>query len=200
MELDPRRVKITTKPEIEPISLVDAKLHLRIDGDAENSTIDRLIGMARQHCEDVARRAFITRTFTAKLDAWPPRDRMIFPYPPLVGVTSVSYTDKDGVTATWSSSNYIVDNHSEPGQLVLKTDVAWPTEVTLQSVNGITVVFTAGYGTTAKSVPNRYRQAMLLMLGHLYENREAVLVAQGISALPLAMGLEDLLLMDRGGW
>lgn len=192
MRVDASRVRITTQPAIEPVSRSEAKLHLRIDHSAEDDLVDRLITAARQVAEDLAQRAFITRTYTARMDYWP-LHQLILPWPPLISVTSITYTDDDGVTATFGASNYIVDAHQEPGRIVIKANVSWPT-VTLQEVNGVTVVYTAGYGATAADVPLRARQAMLLLLADMYENRESTPMAAALRSA------EYLLMMDRGSW
>lgn len=191
--------KITTAPASEPVTETEAKLHLRVDHSTEDALITRLIETARQQCEDRARRAFINRTMTAMLHRWPASGVIMLPYPPLVSVTSIEYTDEDGATLTWASSNYIVDTHSEPGCIVFKNDSTVPS-VTLQEVNGIKITYTAGYGSTAGDVPDRYKQAMLLTIGHLYENREQVVTAQGIAITELPQGVDDLLMIDRGNW
>jgi len=199
MKLDPRRVKITTAPAVEPMTVTDAKLHLRIDHNTEDDLIARLIETARVQVEDVAQRSLITRTYTAYLDAWPMSREIILPFPPALAVTSIGYTDEDGGTGTVAGANYIVDVHSQPGRIRLKSTESWPS-VTLREINGVSVVWTAGYGAASTNVPARYRQAMLLLLAHLYENRESVMVAQGFSVVPLPMAFYDLILTDRGGF
>lgn len=198
MRLDPLRVRITTPPAVEPLTTAEAKLHLRIDHDDEDSYIDGLITTARLYCEDVSQRALITRTYTARLDRWP-GSVIELPYPPLLAVTSIKYTDIDGNESTYSSANYLVDAHREPGRIALKNGVSWPS-VTLQEINGVEIVWTAGYGAAGSDVPERYRQAMLLLIGHYYENREAIMVAQGANMATLPLALDALLLTDRGGW
>jgi len=196
--IDARRVKITTQPVTEPLTTAEVKLHLRIDHSAEDTFVDRLIETARQQCEDISRRAFITRTLTAKLDCWP-NWSFELPYPPLLTVTSIKYTDEDGNQSTFSSSNYIVDAHSEPGRIALKNSASWPS-VSLIDINGIEIIYTAGYGAAATDVPDRYKAAMLLLIAHLYENREAAVVGQGFSSQALPFGLDALLLTDRGSF
>lgn len=199
MKIDPTRIQISVAPAAEPVSLAEAKNHLRIDHSDDNAMIARLLGAARLQCEDEARRPFITRTYVGKADGWPGDGRFELPWPPLVAVSSITYTDEDGVTSTFASSNYVVDSHSEPGRIVLKRASVWPGE-TLQEVNGVTVTWTAGYGPHAQHVPDRYRQAILLVVGHLYENRESVVVGQGITLMALPQGVGDLLWRDRGAW
>lgn len=198
MKLDATRIKVTVAPTIEPLTTAEVKLHLRVDHSEEDALIDRLIETARQQCEDISRRAFITRTLTANLDCWPAY-KFELPYPPLLSVTSIKYTDIGGTQNTFLASNYIVDTHSEPGRVGLKWLVFWPTAI-LQEINAIEIVYTAGYGPAATDVPGRYKAAILLLVAHLYENREAAVVGQGFSSQALPFGLDALLLTDRGGW
>lgn len=198
--IDPRRVKMTTAPAIEPLTNAEAKLHCRVDTTDEDAIFTRLIPLARRKCEDIAQRAFITRTYTALLDSWPYYTRFELPYPPLLTVTSVKYYDNAGGAAvTMSSGDYLLDINSEPGRFVLKNTATWPSG-TLREINGVEIIYTAGYGATAASVPEEYRQAMLLVVGHLYEHREEVIIDQGITMAALPQGVYDLLMMDRGGW
>jgi uncharacterized phiE125 gp8 family phage protein len=50
----------------------------------------------------------------------------------------------------------------------------------------VTVRFVAGYGANPGDVPEPLRQAMLLLIGHYYENREAV-AAGTLTELPFAV-------------
>lgn len=188
--------KITTAPASEPVSLTEAKLHLRIDHSTEDSLITSHIETARQIAEDISGRAFFNRTLTATLDCWPASGIIKLPSAPLVSVTSVKYTDEDGAQSTWASSNYIVDTQNEPGRIVFTSDSTLPS-VTLQEVNGIEIVYVAGYGTNTDDIPERYKQGMLLLIGHLYENRETVITAQGYNVAELPFGAVTLLQMDK---
>lgn len=193
------RVKITTAPSIEPVTAAEAKLQAHIDQTTEDSLVDYWITTARQWAEQISQRSFITRTFTAYMDCWP-WSVFELPYPPLLTVSSIKYYDDAGsAAATYSSSNYIVDAHSEPGRVALKTTADWPS-VTLREINGVEIIYTAGYGTDASDVPAQYKAAMFLIVAHLFQHREGVVVEQGVSLAQLPMGVYDLLLTDRGGW
>ena len=64
-------------------------------------------------------------------------------------------------------------------------------------MNGVVVRFVCGYGSLGTDVPMAIRQAMLLIIGHLYEHREAS--SSGVHLLP--MGVEALLATYRVmGW
>lgn len=196
MMIDARRVKITTAPATEPVSASEAKLHCRVDHSTEDAIFERLIKMARTQCENISRRAFVTRTYTAYLDRWPGWCFEL-PYPPLATISSIKYYDNAGGAAvTINSSNYVVDINSEPGRVAFVDNYSFPS-VTLREINGVEIIYTAGYGAAA-DVPDQYKQAMLLLIGHLYENRESVVVQQGVSLVQVPQAVEWLLLMDRG--
>ena len=54
----------------------------------------------------------------------------------------------------------------------MKYSQTWPSE-TLRTSDAILIRYIAGYGATAASVPEEVKLAMLMMIGHFYENREA---------------------------
>jgi uncharacterized phiE125 gp8 family phage protein len=159
--------QITTEPTIEPITLAEAKLHLRVDHDADDVLITSLIKAARQKCEIHERRAYITQTITWKLDGFP--CKFIVPRPKLQSVTSIKYIDANGTQQTLDSSIYTVDIYSEPARIVLAYGQIWP--LLRGDINSVEVIFKAGYGDTADKVPDMTKIAIKLLLTYLYENR-----------------------------
>lgn len=184
-------VAVITPPAEEPVTRVEAKLHLRVDHTADDDLIDRLITAARQRVENATWRALVTQTLELTLDAWPGGNRLELPRPPLVSVTSVTYTNSDGQATVWSSSLYQVITQGTPGRIVPAYGESWPT-ATLRAANGIAVRYVAGYGAAA-AVPALLKAAILLLVGHLYENREAVIVGAGLAATPLPLAVESIL-------
>lgn len=178
-------LKLVTAPAVEPVSLAEAKLHLRVDSTDEDALISSLITAARQHAEHVTRRAFITQTWEVQMDGWPDGDTIEVPLPPLQSVTSVSYYDAGGTEYTMPSTDYIVDTKSAPGRIVLAYGKSWPS-TTLRPAAGVVVRFVGGYGSAASDVPAAIKAAMLLHIGALYEHREAVITGQTAVELPLA--------------
>lgn len=178
--------KVTTAPAEEPVSLVEAKLHLRVDHDAENSLITSLITAARQWCEDYERRAYITQSITAKMQRF--GKQIILPRPVLQTVTSVKYIDTGGDEQTLDAGVYDVDTYREPGRITLAHNQSWP--ALRGDINGVEVIYVAGYGDAATDVPARTRAAIKLLVGHLYENREETTTLT-INELPL--GIKSLL-------
>ncbi len=185
---------LVTPPAVEPISTADAKAHLRVDITADDAYIDTLVKVARRQAERITRHALITQTWDLLLDAFPADDVLEIPLPPLQSVTYVQYTDDDGNTSTFDSSNYIVDTESVPGRISLKSGYTWPS-TTLQAIAGVRVRFVAGFGDAASDVPEDIIHAMKLMVGHWYENRENV--AMGTVPREMPQAAEWLLINYR---
>jgi uncharacterized phiE125 gp8 family phage protein len=178
-----------TGPAVEPVTLAEARDHMRVDITDDDVLIAGLITAAREHLETICRPqlAMITQTWRYVADGWPASDTLELRPWPLQSVTSVAYTSDAGVTATFASSNYVVDTYSKPGRLRLKSTASWP-GTTLQVLNGLVVEFVAGYGNTSAAVPQRLRQALLLLAAHWYENRElAVLTGAMPKQLPFSV-------------
>jgi uncharacterized phiE125 gp8 family phage protein len=173
---------LITPPAAEPVSTAEAKAHLRVDSDDENTLIDALVAAARQHIERETRRALITQTWELRLDKFP-RDTIRTPVGPLQSVSSIKYDDINGVEQTLSTATYEIDTSVEPGWIVRVGDGAWPD--TMVAINSVRVRFVAGYGAAAV-VPQILKQAILLLVGHWYMNREVTIAGQ-FGASPMAV-------------
>jgi uncharacterized phiE125 gp8 family phage protein len=162
-------LSLTSPPAVEPISLSDAKAHLKIDTTDDDALVIRLIAAARARAEWHTGRAMITQAWTLWLDCWPLAGTIELPLPPLQSVVSVTtYAPNDAATVM-SPTLYTVDTASAPARLALKPGAAPP--VNLRAINGIAIAFTAGYGDGADAVPPLLKQAILSLLAFLYENR-----------------------------
>lgn len=184
--------KVTGQPAVEPLSLAEAKAHLRVDGVDEDDLISSLIVAARRHAESFTGRRLITQTVTWNLDRFDDcalaRVACAFP---LQAVASIAYVDTAGASQPLATSVYEADTGGDdtPGRIRLKDGQSWPD--TADVLNAVTVTLTAGYGATASSVPEPIRQAIRLMVGHWFRNRETVVT--GATATPLPMAAEALL-------
>lgn len=177
----------TVEPALEPITLVEAKAHLRVDDTTEDDYITALITAARMHCESLTERQFNTATYVLRLDEFPIRctDVVRLPRPNLIAVSGITYTDSDGTTQTLSSTLYQVDAASLPGRLMPAYGQVWP--VTRPDLNAVAITYTAGYGATAALVPLPIRHAIKLLVSHMFENREPVVVGTITSEIPMTV-------------
>ena len=135
--------RVTTEPVTEPVSLTEAKLHLRVDSTADDDLITTLISVARQWCEGFQNRAYITQTITMTLDKFPKVFKI--PKPPLQSVSSIKYIDTGGNQQTFAAANYDVDVEKEPGRIALAYSKSWPS--IRGDINSVEVVYIAGYAT-----------------------------------------------------
>lgn len=179
-------LKQTSGPGAEPITLAEAKAHLRISGTDENDLITALIQAAREMAETYTKRQLITATYTAKYKDFPDLEGSIqIPRTPLQSVSSITYVDNQGSTQTLSTDVYEVLEDDTEAYVVLKPLQSWP-EVQAERKQAVTVTFVAGYGNAGSDVPAAARSAMLMLIGHLFENRESVNVGNITSKMPLA--------------
>lgn len=180
---------VITPPDVEPVTLAEAKTHLRVDISTDDTLIETLIAVARDYVERTSRPrlALITQTWRYITDEWPKEDMIeLRPYP-LQRVASISYTNDAGVTVTIPSTDYVVDTSSEPGRLRLKSSVSWPS-TTLQVLNGLAIEFDAGFGDSGSDIPPALRQEILLLVAHWYENREiAVTTGAMVASIPFTV-------------
>lgn len=183
---------LTSAPATEPVTTAEAKSHLRVDIDDDDTLIAGMIEAARDYFEEAARRALITQTWRLNLDAWPAGNEIELPRSPLQSVSSIVYLDEDGDSTTWSSSAYIVDADSEPGRVVLAHGQSWPSGG-LYPANPIRITFVAGYGD-ADDVPEKFKHAIKLLVGHWYEHREAY--GDGL-VREVPMALQSLIWLNR---
>lgn len=175
---------VTTPASSEPLSLAEAKLHLRVDGTDEDELIESLIVAARDYCETKTNRQFCTTTFKMSLDSFPSEVsgegarayEIRVPRPPLQSVASVVYWNLSGSTVALSGATYNVDTQSEPGRIVPAYGQYWPAN--LPRANAVEVNFVAGYSY----IPDGIKAAMKLVVGHLFNVRDA-----GDGTLPVAV-------------
>jgi uncharacterized phiE125 gp8 family phage protein len=168
---------------------------LRVDITDDDDLIRDKIVQARTWIEESFGMCLISQTWNLFLDAFPSEDRIKVPLYPLSSVTGVYYTALGAAEATLSSSYYTVDTYAQPGKIVLNDGYAWPGD-TLIIVNGVRVRFVAGYGAAASNVPRPIRDAILLLVGHWYENREAGNLGRG-SLEQIPFGVESLMYSYR---
>lgn len=173
-------LKLITAPATEPISLAEAKAHLRVDHSDEDSLISALITAARENAEHELERALVTQTWERVVDAFPEFE-LVLGMPPVASITSVTYTDTDGVEQVMSAADYVLDNTVEPSYVMPAEDVTWPS--TLDTANAVKVRFVAGYGA-AGDVPETVRQWILINIGTLYKFREGVIAGVPIAEMP----------------
>jgi uncharacterized phiE125 gp8 family phage protein len=189
-------VSVATLPAVEPVGLVEAKLHLRVDIDDDDSLITSLISAARESVEKQGSLTLISTGLVARTKAF--ASEMLLPRPPLISVDALKYVDADGVLQTLDANEYQVSNGSHPGRIWRAYGASWP--ATRDQPQAVQVEYTAGFGDAAEDVPAALRQAMLLLIGAWYEHREEIITGTIVSRLPAPAAAKHLISNWRSGW
>lgn len=160
----------------EPLTIDDAKTHLRIDADLpdEDPWLTVAISAVRRTVESDLNRCLSATptTYEMSFDQFPIERIIPVPRPPFLVVTTFTWFDLlTSVESAVDPTTYFLDTTSQPGRIILVPGKVWPTSVRWQQ--GGRLRWTAGY-TSAAAVPARWVHAMKLLLGHWYEHREAV--------------------------
>jgi uncharacterized phiE125 gp8 family phage protein len=167
--------KVVTPPATEPVTLAEARLHLRLPESDDDGYVAALISAAREQCEQACERSIGTQTLLLTSDGFPateigssklPVQGICLPRPPATSVIWVKYLDASGALQTLDNTAYWLDTASDLEHFVRPVGAwpgakAYPGAVTVQYVAGLTVV------------PVAIKQWILLMIGVMYENREA---------------------------
>lgn len=187
-----RKVKAIGSVATEPITLATARLHLRLDTigspptHPDDSLVTALISVARESVENFTELTVAVNDFQMKLDAFPTAEINLGTWP-VNSITSVAYVDANGATQTINSADYVLDTFSKPAQIVPAFGKTWP--MVRNQPNAVTVTFEAGYtGDTSpvnNEMPKALKQAMLLTITDLYENRGAITTKQNYE-IPVA--------------
>jgi uncharacterized phiE125 gp8 family phage protein len=166
------RSRVTIEPAEDPVTLSEAKVHLRVDTAAEDTFISSLIAAAADVVENERRGSLVTRTIEATYDAREMRPPIDLPYGPVVAVEKIE---------TWTGGAWVEVNASAyqvaGDRIVMSQEPGaepWPTADRV--FDAMRVTYTAGFGAAA-DVPAALKQATLLTVGDLYENRETLVGA-----------------------
>jgi uncharacterized phiE125 gp8 family phage protein len=184
-----RSIRRIVEPAVEPVTLAEAKSHLRIDAGftADDAAISSLITAARIHVENVSGRTLIRSRWQIKLDHFPSWD-IELPNPPIMSdAVTVTYVPSEGGQPI-AFTDFRTDRDATPAVIRPQWNGLWP--VARGAENDVTVTYWAGYGESASSAPVPARHCCLMLLGHWYANREAV--APG-AMNPVPMSVETLL-------
>lgn len=162
--------KQTAAPASEPITLTEAKAQLRVESDFSDDDvwIATAITVVREQVEALTNRAIMPQSLELAISEF--EDVMQLPKPPFSALASIQYYDENNSIQTLSSSIYQLNDFVEPAEISLAYEQTWPT--VYDRPDAIRIAFSAGYADAA-SVPASIKQAMLMLLTDLYDNRSA---------------------------
>ena len=173
---------LITPPAVEPVTLAEARAQCRVDGTDEDALLTMAIAAARSRAEHETGRRLITQTWRQTLDEFP-LEEIRLEVPPVASISQLQYVDAAGTLQTLTGSAYVLDAAVGPAGWLYPADgTSWP--VTDDVLNAVRIDIVAGYGADGSFVPGDIRAWMLLTIGYLYAQREAIDVTGKASAIP----------------
>ncbi len=154
-------------PVAEPLTLVEVKAHLRLDGDDEDALLTSLIRAAREHLERMSGLALVNQGWRLYLDVWPEGPIQIG-RAPVQAIESVTIYDAAGAPVSVPLDGHMLDGQAMPARLMLSQSPD-----TARALNGIEIDFTAGFGN-AVDVPDGLKRAMLTHIAQMFSCRGVV--------------------------
>lgn len=205
-----RNLSLVTPPAVEPIALADAKQYCRVDADFtdDDAYITTLITVARQYCEGIQKRAYITQTWEmalkefrySSMDTLNNRHRsdvIEIPFGSLQKVNSFQYTDAYGtVTQLAENVDYVVSTRGIVGRVCPPFGKVFPVAI-LWPLDPIVINFTCGYGDTPEKIPEKVIQAMMMLIVHWYTNRMVINELRGVTPDEIGFAVTALLSLDK---
>ena len=190
---------LITPPALEPLTLAEAKAHLRLDTGDEDALVASLIVAARQLVEAHTGRALIAQAWRLVLDDWPTRNTfaltpgpfvplgstpnpntLTLPLGPLISLDAIRVYDAFNVATPLAASTWYVD--AQPGGARLQFTTA-PREPG-RAIAGIEIDVTVGYGPAASDVPEALRLAMRMLVARWFEARGDAATDSGQAQIP----------------
>ncbi|MBB5518087.1 head-tail connector protein [Amphiplicatus metriothermophilus] len=181
-------LELIIPPAEEPVSLDEAKAHLRVTHGEEDGLIAVYLMAARRAIETRAGLAVLAQTWRLALDR-PPGAPFALPRGPVSAVAAVEIAMRDGSASPVSPDLYDVETG-----LGARLAPRGPWPHTDRLIGGVRIEFAAGW-PDADAVPEEIKHAIRLLAAHFYEHREAV-ATERVAALPQAV--EALVAPYRG--
>ena len=176
-----RAYKVVTPATSNPITLTEAKTHLKVDTTADDTFITNLIKSATSSAQEYTNRFFIQTTIQQVGDKWEDISNLL--KSPVASVTNIKYVSTDGILTTLNSSVYFLDDVNKPARIGLKPNQSYP-EI-IDRLNAVQVNYVVGLAAGPDEVDEGIRQALLLTIGNWYQNRQAVVTGTIATELPM---------------
>ena len=189
-------LEIVDAPATKPITLAEVKAQLRVEHSDDDVIIQRLIDVVVAYTD--VRGALGQAMITQKWAQWMgpnPTQKVALVLAPVQSVTAIKYYDVDGALQTDTLTNYQTFGTDFTSTVGPKDGFAWP--VTQNRPDAIRIEYQIGFGDAIADVPQSIRHALMLLVGHWYDNREQ---SQADKLQDIPYGFEELLNISRVSW
>ena len=189
-------LELLEAPAVTPVSLAEVRRQLRIEHEDDDLLLVRLINVATAYTDvqGALGHAMISQKWGQWVDSTPPASVKLI-LGPVLQVNAIKYYDTNGDLQTDTLNNYEVLGTSFATTVGPKEGFNWP--VTQDRSDAIRIEYTIGYGETVADIPETIRHALMMLIGHWYENRETTMMDE-LSNVPY--GFDALMDMHRRCW
>jgi uncharacterized phiE125 gp8 family phage protein len=170
---------LVTPPTGQPVTLAQAKAHLKIETNDEDGYLQELIAAAVATVEAETGKALLTQTWRLYLDDWPPCGLAELPVAPVRSVGPVNAYAAHGTPSPIAAADYLLDRHGEPPRIYFRRRPDAGREI-----NGIEIDIVAGYGEAGTDVPDQLVRAVLILVAHWHAHRGAASDAALMGSFP----------------
>lgn len=167
--------------QLLPLDLIEVKTHCKIDGNDEDAYLTGLIQSAAATFERESKLLLMAAEYVSVFGRW--AGALAGLQGPLAQVLSISYVDVLGASVEMSSDYYQV-SQLYPDRVHITQPLDLLPLLALHP-EPILVRYLAGY-TAPAQLPPEFRQWLLLMVGHWYENRTPLVIAVNTAEVPLS--------------
>lgn len=185
-------IDVVTAPVsgLRVVDLATVKQHCRIDISDDDALLDQYQLAAIDHIERETGGKVLEQIVRVTMDAFDPYRALLLPTSPVRTIENVKYIDTAGALQTLASTEYV----AVMGQVVTRLEpvTTWPSAD--KRIGAVRIE--CGVGWVAAAMPATIKQAVLLLVGHWYLNREAA----GTVASEIALAFESLVSRHCVNW
>jgi uncharacterized phiE125 gp8 family phage protein len=182
-------------PTETPVTLAEAKAHLKIEHPNEDALLTDLIARATDTLDGprgTLARCLVAQTWRVAC-AGPIQGRIALPMAPVLEITAARHWSAAGAEVALDPSDFWLMGDADGAWIEPAMGAPWPQLA--KRADALSFDVTAGFGAPG-DVPPGIRHAILLLVGHWHRNREAT----GEKIVALTLGVEHLVALHRRGW
>lgn len=176
----------------EPVTLAEAKAQTNmVYDDSQDGFLTSLIAPARAYVENISRWSWVQGTRTELFKLWDGRVEIW--RQPLISIQNIDGLDP--IEVTWNNENVLYTGELilfyEP--LVIGQGLPLRITTTPNPTGSISVTYTTGALDPGSEEYLIGKQAMLMLIGHWFENRESVITGSGAASAEVQLATNNLL-------